>query len=290
MATLKQIKRGLSLRPTYDEVLISYLSGGPDIKKPDRTASFIRESPQYQDLLKTDFLELQKQQNDMLQSQRKNIILKEIASQTGSDVKSVLASESPSESDATQQVQSDFSALTAHSGRVNDMFEEMEDMLDQIQEDKLARQQQMAAKGKADMDAYVGNTQRLADKFIAAKATGYEPVSTTGDKKFDEHIAEGQQLGTLRALPASSSNPPYISELSKNPEAIESFRQSHGLSQAAASSSSGPVQFNIASPRPDRSKSRERPRSAKGTRAESVQPEYPPARRGRPPGSKNYPK
>ena len=76
MATLKQIKKGLSLRPTYDEVLISYLSGGPDIKKPDRTASFIRESPQYQDLLKTDFLELQKQQNDMLQSQKKILYLK----------------------------------------------------------------------------------------------------------------------------------------------------------------------------------------------------------------------
>ena len=112
MATLKQIKRGLSLRPTYDEVLISYLSGGPDIKKPDRTASFIRESPQYQDLLKTDFLELQKQQNDMLQSEKKHIILKEMASQTNSDVKSVLASESPSESEATQQVQSDFNALS----------------------------------------------------------------------------------------------------------------------------------------------------------------------------------
>ena len=52
MATLKQMKRGLELRPTYEQVLASYLSGGPVIKKPDRTAQFIRESPQYQDLLK----------------------------------------------------------------------------------------------------------------------------------------------------------------------------------------------------------------------------------------------
>ena len=110
----------------------------------------------------------------MLQSQRKNIILKEMAAQTSSDVKSVLASESPSESDATQQVQSDFSALSAHSGREEDFFQEMDDFVTQVEAEQLARQQQMAAKGKADMDAYVGNTQRLADKFIAAQATGYE--------------------------------------------------------------------------------------------------------------------
>ena len=54
MATLSQMKKGLSLRPTYDQVLLAYLSG-THIEKPDRTARFIRESPQYQDLLKTDF-------------------------------------------------------------------------------------------------------------------------------------------------------------------------------------------------------------------------------------------
>ena len=77
MATLTQMKRGLSLRPTYDQVLNSYLSGGPDIKKPNRIASFIRASPQYQDLLKDDFIDLQKQQNDMLKSQRQEITIKE---------------------------------------------------------------------------------------------------------------------------------------------------------------------------------------------------------------------
>ena len=210
MATLKQIKRGLSLRPTYDEVLISYLSGGPDIKKPDRTASFIRESPQYQDLLKTDFLELQKQQNDMLQSQRKNIILKEIASQTGSDVKSVLASESPAESVASQQVQSDLSAVSYQSNLGDELMDEIEFLDERQRQRDEEKKQQMAAKGKADMDAHVLSTQRLADKFIAAKATGYEPVSTTGDKKFDKHIAEGQRVGGLRALPVSPSNPPLI--------------------------------------------------------------------------------
>ena len=56
MATIAQMRYGLTLRPTYDQVLNSYLSGGPQIKKPDRTATFIRASPQYQNLLKTDFI------------------------------------------------------------------------------------------------------------------------------------------------------------------------------------------------------------------------------------------
>ena len=64
------MKRGLSLNPTYDQVLNNYLSGGPYIKKPNRVASFIRASPQYQDLLKNDFIDLQKQQNDMLQKRQ----------------------------------------------------------------------------------------------------------------------------------------------------------------------------------------------------------------------------
>ena len=94
----------------------------------------------------------------------------------------------------------------------------------------------------------------------------------------------------MRVLPAGSGNPPYISELSKNPEKLERQREYLGVSQAAASSSANPVEYNIATPRPDRSKSRDRPRSTKGTRAESQNPDYPPARRGRPPGSKNKPK
>ena len=78
------------------------------------------------------------------------------------------------------------------------------------------------------------------EAFKAAQATGYEPVPPTGDKEKDKHIAEGQRLGTLRVLPASSDNPTYISQLSKNPEAIERQRQRLGLSQAA-SSSAGPT-------------------------------------------------
>ena len=70
MVTINQMKRRLALSPTYDQVLNSYLSGGPDIKKPNRVASFIRASPQYQDLLKTDFIDLQKQQNDMLKKRQ----------------------------------------------------------------------------------------------------------------------------------------------------------------------------------------------------------------------------
>ena len=172
MATLKQMKRGLELRPTYDEVLNSYLSGGPDIKKPDRTASFIRESPQYQELLKTDFIDLQKQQNDILQTQRKHIVLKEQASQTGSDMKSVLASESSAVSEASQQVQSDLSAVSASSGKLDDWWQMLDDQLDDMKVEEEQKKQDMAAKAKADMDAYVGNTKVLADKFLAAKATG----------------------------------------------------------------------------------------------------------------------
>ena len=70
----------------------------------------------------------------------------------------------------------------------------------------------MAAKGKADMDAYVGNTKVLADKFLAAKTRGTEDYTgTTGDKSLEKRIAEGQRLDALRVLPPGLKvYPPYI--------------------------------------------------------------------------------
>ena len=132
VATVTQMKRGLSLHPTYDQVLNSYLSGGPGFKKPNRTASFIRESPQYQDLLKADFIDLQKQQNEMLQTQRKHIVLKEQNSQSGSDMKSAIASQSPSESVASQHIQSDLSEVSAQSGKADDWWQMLDDQLDEM--------------------------------------------------------------------------------------------------------------------------------------------------------------
>ena len=86
MASLSQMKKGLTLRPTYDQVLLSYLKG-IDIPKPDRTARFIRESLPYQDLLKTDFIDLQKQQNNILKAQKIDFLLKEMVASGDSDMK-----------------------------------------------------------------------------------------------------------------------------------------------------------------------------------------------------------
>ena len=88
----------------------------------------------------------------------------------------------------------------------------------------------------------------LRESFAAAKATGYEPVPSTGDKALDKIITKRQQEGDVLVLPASPDNPSYISQLSKNPEAIERQREYLGLSQAASSSSS-PAEFNISTPR-----------------------------------------
>jgi hypothetical protein len=255
------MKRGLSLSPTYDQVLNSYLSGGPDIKKPNRVASFIRASPQYQDLLKNDFIDLQKQQNDMLKKDRTHLLMKEQSSQSGSDMKSAIASQSPAVSEASQKVQSDLSAVSVQSGGSDDFMQLLGEWRDEMAAEDEAKKQRMAVKGKADMDAYVGNTRKLADKFLAAKTRGTEDYSgTTGDKQLEKNIAEGQQLDMLRVLPPGLKvYPRAIDELSDDKAAIERHRQHLGL---PASSSSGPQMFNISSPRPDRfykAKSRDLP-------------------------------
>jgi hypothetical protein len=262
------MKRGLSLSPTYDQVLNSYLSGGPDIKKPNRVASFIRASPQYQDLLKTDFIDLQKQQNDMLKKDRTHLLMKEQSSQAGSDMKSAIASQSPAVSEASQHIDSDLSAVSLQSGKADDWWQMMDDQLDEMTAEEEKKKQRMAAKGKADMDAYVGNTKKLADKFLAAKTRGTEDYSgTTGDKQLEKRIAEGQQLNVLRVLPPGLKvYPPYIDELSDDKAGIERHRQHLGL---PASSSSGPQIFDISS----RGRSKSRTRATSGTKGETDDPE-----------------
>ena len=292
MASLSQMKKGLSLRPTYDQILLSYLSGGPDIKKPNRTGRFIRESPQYQDLLKTDFIDLQKQQNNILKAQKKDVLLKEMAASDTSSMKSVLASKNGNGDSAVyKSLDSDLESLNSHDQQIGDIIGDMDDFFNDYNEEqkrKIEERGQQLIQGRLDevtqQHEYLGG---LRESFAAAKATGYEPVPSTGDKEFDKHIAEGQRLGTLRVLPAGSGNPPYISELSKNPEAIERQREYLGISQAASSSSAGPAEFNISTPR---TKPKAKTKS-KGTKAETNEPETSIQKPiGRPPGSKNKPK
>ena len=255
MATLSQMKKGLTLRPTYDQILLSYLSGGPDIKKPDRTARFIRESPQYQDLLKTDFIDLQKQQNNILKAQKRDVLLKEMATSTSdvSSMKSVLASVNGNgDSAAYKSLELDLSAISASSA-IDDTLEEMYERLDDYDEQKQykkERGQQLLQEHLDDVHKDAERAIGRKEAFLAAKVTGYEPVPPTGDKEKDKHIAEGQRLRQLRVLPAGPGNPSYISELTQNPVALERQREYLGLSQAASSSSAGQVEYNISSPRP----------------------------------------
>ena len=254
MATLSQMKKGLTLRPTYDQVLLSYLKG-VDIPKPDRTATFITKSLQYQNLLSNDFIDLQKQENNILQAQKRQVLIKEMVASSDSDMKSVKSSVNGNgDSAAYKSLELDLSAISASSARDDDTLEEMNDMIDDYDEQKQykkERGQQLLQEHLDDVHKDAERAIGRKEAFLAAKVTGYEPVPPTGDKEKDKHIAEGQRLRQLRVLPAGPGNPSYISELTQNPVALERQREYLGLSQAAASSSSaGPVEYNISTPRP----------------------------------------
>jgi hypothetical protein len=183
-----------------------------------------------------------------------------------SSMQSALSSESPSESAATQQLNSDFSSLGDADDIQHEHYDTMDDYFRDADEKEQEKTQRMAERGKAGMVDRIDAVTKLSEAFQASQATGFEPfVGTTGDKFKDTHIRDGQDLDLLRVVEGKNP-PPYISELSKNKEAVESFRASHGLfdpqSQAAASSSS---------------------RSTKGTKDETNDPETSVAKaRGRP--------
>ena len=163
--------------------------------------------------------------------------MKEQSSQAGSDMKSAIASQSPAVSEASQHIDSDLSAVSLQSGKADDWWQMMDDQLDEMTAEEEKKKQRMAAKGKAEMHTYVGNTRKLADKFLAAKTRGTEDYSgTTGDKQLEKRIAEGQRLDVLRVLPPGLKvYPPYIDELSDDKAAIERHRQHLGLPAASSS-------------------------------------------------------
>ena len=122
-------------------------------------------------------------------------------------MKSAIASQSPAESVASQHIQSDLSEVSAQSRKADELMDEIE-YLDEFEKQyNEEKRRDMAAKGKADMDAYVGSTKVLADNLFAAKTRGTEDYSgTTGDKQLEKRIAEGQRLDVLRVLPPGLQN------------------------------------------------------------------------------------
>lgn len=226
MATLTQMKKGLSLRPTYDQVLAFYLSGGPNIPKPDRKAQFVRESPQYQQLLKSDFIDLQKQQNDILMAQKREVLLKEQIAGSIADRKSVLASQRGSETLADRQLNESFDSLRNRDEELASQTDIIDDYLKKLED----------------------------DKDYKIKERGGQLV----EERLNEVKRQREHLGGLRDV--------FKAPLSPDPQ----------TQMAASSSSQAPSQYDISTPR-------ERSRSTKGTRGETMIPEMPPPRRGRPP-------
>ena len=251
MVTITEMKRGLTLRPTYDQVLNSYLSGGPNIKKPDRTATFIRASPQYQNLLKTDFVDLQRQQNNILTEQVRDNIIKEQFSDAKTGYKEEMLKRQ------RKDYENNFTKDMFDEG-YDDRIDEFHDAIDDLGEIQRQRAEEKKVKGKQlikerldevkEQHEYLGG---LRNAFSAAKATGTEDFTgATGSKLLEKDIAEGQQLNVLRVVAKGKAKgkakpPPYISELPKEEEEREKIRRRIGLTgfdkMSSSSSSSDPI-------------------------------------------------
>ena len=192
----KVMYQGLHRRETYDEIL-GYLErgggAGVDIALPNRQASFIRSSPQYQNILTLDFVDLQNQQENLLKQQQRDIIVK-AQSSNSSSMKSVLSSSTPAKSVATEQLNSDFSSLDDADVSQQQHYDSMDDYHRDMDKAEDEKKQRMAERGKKGMVAHVDAVTKLAESYAAAKATGTEDYTgATGSKFLEKIIAEGQR-------------------------------------------------------------------------------------------------
>lgn len=272
---------GLKKRTNYDTLIDELLAGGPKIKVPDRTATFIRQSPEYQNLLKEDFIELEKDKERLFKEQRKQLLIQEKAGGENSSLKSESVYQSPRESLASQQLKNDLSAVREHQARQSDTGDFIDNEIQQMEVDEENKQQRTQALVSSHLSEvrqehnYLGGIpnklQTLADvgtlAGVGATAAGYS-------------LAPGVAAGIAGLNLAATGTKAASSFLSPDPQ-----------TQAAASSSSQPPPAQMGASSKSANPPQPRGRSTAGTRADTNEPETAvPKRRGRPPGSKNKPK
>ena len=137
---MRQVKyNGLIKRTDYDTVLNELLQGKPKIKYPDRTATFIRQSPEYHDSLKSDFIQLEKNQDNLLREKQRRLILESNASDIS--MKSAL-SEDVRASEAEQQAQANLNETMNRSERIFDIGDLMDSQIQQMEVDSENKRQQ----------------------------------------------------------------------------------------------------------------------------------------------------
>ena len=147
------------------------------------------------------------QQENILKQQNGDVIAKEqlatsSSGSSGSSQKSVEANYTNGESEASAQVRSDFSAISAASGRSNDIWAELDGKLDDLERE---RKYKIKAQGKQLIQERLDEVTKqheelggLRDAFDAAKATGFEDfIGAIGDKGTEEYIRDGQRFDTL---------------------------------------------------------------------------------------------
>ena len=138
-----QVKyNGLIKRNNYENMLNDLLNDNPKINYPNRQATFIRQSPEYQDLLKTDFIELEKQQSQILKERQRQIIINENAMDETSSMKSELVFETPQPSVASDQLQNDLNSVREQRNRASDTGAFISAQIQQMEVDEEAKREQ----------------------------------------------------------------------------------------------------------------------------------------------------
>ena len=226
MATLKQMKNGLTLKPSYEQVLSSYLSGGPSIPTPNRLASKIRESPQYQDLLKINFIGLQEQAEKTRQNQKRETVIHELFQRAG-DVRSVLARSRAVSSmeSAISSIDDDLQSLNSLDTDLAYQYEMADEFFNQTEEAKKSKIEQ---RGKRliqthldevrKQSEYLGGIGFLDPQTRSAVGTG-SASSTDNPQRFDI-TDEGQPEVASEAQQREFLQKQTIAELKKYAESL----------------------------------------------------------------------
>ena len=181
--------KGLRRRESYDEVVSIIENDQAKIKYPNRVAVQILNSPYMKQLDTEALLDMQNQQDRMSKNKMKQLVMQELASQTGTPFVQMRAQHDPArQAGVMRQLKSDSDYQEALDDRASEFRSEVGEMLNAQTQTEMGKKFEMANLVSQHLSDQVQRYHPVADDMVAEREI--QAVADTDMK--------GTQTGLLR--------------------------------------------------------------------------------------------
>ena len=162
--------KGLRRRESYDEVVSIIENDQTKIKYPNRVAVQILNSPYMKQLDTEALMDMQNQQDRMSKNKMKQLVMQELASQTGTPFVQMRAQHDPArQAGVMRQLKSDSDYQEALDDRASEFRSEVGEMLNAQTQTEMGKKFEMASLVSQHLSDQVQRYHPVADDMVAER-------------------------------------------------------------------------------------------------------------------------